>query len=153
MFLVDTNVISEARKRARADPGVSGFFERAARHGDALYLSSITVGELRRGIDRIRRRGDAEQAGRLEAWLDRVLDQYADRVLDVDADVAQVWGRLCVPHPEHPVDKQIAATALIHDLVVVTRNTRDYAGTGARLMNPFAAPASGRAPAPVPPSG
>lgn len=153
MFLVDTNVISEARKRARADPGVRGFFERAARHGDALYLSSITVGELRRGIERIRRRGDAEQAGRLEAWLDRVLEQYADHVLDVDADVAQVWGRLCVSHPEHPVDKHIAATALIHDLVVVTRNTRDYAGTGARLMNPFAAPASGRAPAPAPPSG
>lgn len=153
MFLVDTNVISEARKRARADPGVAAFFERAARDGDALYLSAITVGELRRGIERIGRRGDADQARRLEVWLDLVLDQYADHVLDVDADVAQVWGRLCVPHPEHPIDKQIAATALIHDLVVVTRNTQNYAGTGARVMNPFAAPASDPAPAPAPPSG
>jgi predicted nucleic acid-binding protein len=153
VFLVDTHVISEARRRVRADPGVSGFFERAARDGDALYLSSITVGELRRGVGRIRRRGDAEQAGRLEAWLDQMLDQYADHVLDVDADVAQVWGRLCAPHPDHPIDKQIAATALIHDLVVVTRNTRDFAGTGARVMNPFADPASDPAPAPAPPSG
>lgn len=141
MYLIDTNVISEARKKSRANPGVIDFFHRVANTGDPVYLSVITIGELRRGVELIRLRGDAEQAGLLEDWLSAVLDQYADKVLAFDADAAQVWGRLRVPNPEHALDKQIAATALVHDLIVVTRNSADFAGTGVKVMNPFVAPA------------
>lgn len=141
MYLIDTNVISEVRKKLRANPGVIDFFHRVARAGDPVYLSVITVGELRRGVELIRQRGDAEQAGLLEDWLSAVLDQYAEKVLAFDADAAQVWGRLRVPNPEHALDKQIAATALVHDLTVVTRNAADFAGTGVKVMNPFVAPA------------
>ncbi len=141
MYLIDTNVISEARKRSRANPGVIDFFNRVASAGDPVYLSVITIGELRRGVGLIRQRGDTEQAGLLEHWLSAVLEQYSDKVLAFDADAAQVWGRLRVPKPEHALDKQIAATALVHDLTVVTRNGSDFAGTGVKVMNPFVAPA------------
>ena len=138
MYLIDTNVISEARKRARADRGVLAFFERAAGEGETSYLSSVSLGELRRGIELIRQRGDVPQALLLEHWLAIVLEQFPERVLSFDAEAAQVWGRLRVPHPEHALDKQIAAIALVNDLIVVTRNTGDFAGTGVRLLNPFA---------------
>ncbi|MGB5103564.1 MAG: type II toxin-antitoxin system VapC family toxin [Steroidobacteraceae bacterium] len=128
MHLIDTSVVSEAGKKLRANPGVIEFFARLASAGEPVYLSVITVGELRRGVELIRLRGDTEQAGLLEDWLSAVLDQYADKVLAFDADAAQVWGRLRVPNPEHALDQQIAATALVHDLTVVTRNAADFAG-------------------------
>jgi predicted nucleic acid-binding protein len=137
VYLIDTNVISEARKQARAHPGVVAFFREAAERGDALYLSVVTLGELRRGVELIRHRGDITQANLLESWLDGVVQDYSDSILPFDADAAQVWGRLRVPHPEHEIDKQIAATALIHDLTVVTRNVADFVGTGVRLRDPF----------------
>lgn len=140
MYLIDTNVISEARKKSRANAGVIELFDRIARAGDPVYLSVITIGELRRGVELIRLRGDTEQAGLLADWLSAVLGQYADKVLAFDADAAQVWGRLRAPNPEHALDKQIAATALVHDLTVVTRNAVDFAGTGVKVMNPFVAP-------------
>lgn len=137
MYLIDTNVLSEARKQARANRGVTEFFERVATTGEAVYLSAVSVGELRRGVELIRHRGDAEQASRLEAWLISVLEYYGDDILPFDADAAQVWGRLRVPHPEHALDKQIAAIALVNDLTVVTRNTAEFEGAGVRLLNPF----------------
>ena len=137
MYLIDTNVISEARKKDRANPGVIAFFREVAAHEETLYLSVISVGELRRGVDLIRHRGDAQQAELLVNWLNDILDQYRDNILPFDIDAAQVWGRLRVPHAEHEIDKQIAAIALINGLTVVTRNTADFAGTGVTLRNPF----------------
>jgi predicted nucleic acid-binding protein len=85
----------------------------------------------------MRHRGDVEQAQLLEIWLDELLYSYSGKILEFDSLVAQVWGRLRVPNPENPIDKQIAATALVHQLVVVTRNTADFAGTGVEILNPF----------------
>lgn len=135
MYLVDTNVISEARKGRNANPGVQAFW-RGADPAD-LYIAVQTIGEIRRGLENLRQRGDGAQAKRLAAWLDIVVTDYADRILDFDLDCAQVWGRLMSPHPQHPIDKQIAAIALIHDLTVVTRNVDDFSGLGVRLDNPF----------------
>lgn len=144
VYLIDTNVISEARKKAKANSGVIEFFNHVSSTGEAVYLSVVTVGELRRGVELIRLRGDAEQANLLEDWLTIVLDEYAGNVLAFDADAAQIWGRLRVPYPEHALDKQIAATALVHDLTVVTRNAADVEGTGVRVLNPFVSATPGR---------
>ncbi|MBU6251446.1 MAG: type II toxin-antitoxin system VapC family toxin [Cyanobacteria bacterium REEB417] len=140
MFLIDTNVISEARKGQRADAGVQAFWAAAARDDTPLFLAAVTIGELRRGVELIRHRGDQSQAQLLEQWLEEVLQTYGDRVLKLDGDAAQIWGRLRVPNPHNAIDKQIAAIALLHDLTVVTRNTDDFAGCGVGLLNPFQAP-------------
>jgi hypothetical protein len=137
MYLIDTNVVSEARKRNKADPGVLAFFTHVAERDEALYLSVVTLGELRRGIELMRHRGDLLQADLLERWFSTLLDDHADSILEFDADAAQVWGRLRVPHPEHDIDKQIAAIALIHDLTVVTRNEAHFRDTGVAVLNPF----------------
>jgi hypothetical protein len=137
MYLVDTDVISEIRKGEKANAGVRAFFESAKRDEVDLYLSVVSVGELRQGVERIRHRGDSEQAALLDRWLRQVTRTYADAILPIDEESAHVWGRLRVPNPENPLDKQIAATALIHDLTVVTRNTEHFAPTGAKLKNPF----------------
>ena len=137
VYLIDTNIISEARKKDKADLGVQRFFARVAAEETPIYLSVVTIGELRRGIELIRHRGDALQAQQLEAWLQTVLTEYADCILPMDEEIAQIWGRLRVPHPEHALDKQIAATALIYSLTVVTRNQRDFEATGVRVLNPF----------------
>jgi predicted nucleic acid-binding protein len=142
MYLIDTNVISEVRKREKANPGVLAFFRQAATRDEAVYLSVVTVGELRRGVELIRHRGDEPQAELLERWLQRVLQEHKHNILDFDADAAQVWGKLRVPHHEHELDKQIAATALVHDLTIVTRNEAHFAATGVRLLNPFTSQAA-----------
>jgi predicted nucleic acid-binding protein len=137
VYLVDTDVISEARKGDQGNAGVRAFFSRASDEGAELYLSAVTIGELRQGVERIRHRGDKSQAQRLERWLLLVTSAYADRILPLDEETAQVWGRLRVPNPANPLAKQIAATALIHDLIVVSRNVAHYAPTGVRVTNPF----------------
>jgi toxin FitB len=137
VYLIDTNVISEARKGDRANRGVVAFMKELADSRDLVFLASVTIGELRRGVEIIRRRGDADQAERLETWLESVVEQFRERILAFDADAAQVWGRLRVPDPDHALDKQIAAIALVNDLMLVTRNVWDFEGLGVRLKNPF----------------
>ena len=135
-WLVDTNVLSELRKGDRAHPGIRAWFA-DAQEGE-LFTSVLVLGEIRRGIESIRRR-DAPSALALEQWLARLASDFADRVLPVDARVADRWGGLNVPDPIPTVDGLLAATALVHDLVLVTRNVRDVERTGVRLWDPTAA--------------
>ncbi|MEQ1505470.1 MAG: type II toxin-antitoxin system VapC family toxin [Myxococcota bacterium] len=132
-WLLDTNVVSELRKGPRADPGVVRWS--TGRQDDA-WLSVLTVGEIRRGIES-KRRVDELAARRLDAWLDGLLGAFSARILPVDVRVAEVWGRLNVPDPRPAMDTLIAATALVHGLTLVTRNVRDVVGTGVRVLNPF----------------
>jgi len=137
MYLIDTNIVSELRRNEAANPGVRRFFIDAAQQQIPLFLSAITVGELRRGVELIRHRGDHIQADRLERWLDALLADFADFILPFDEVAAQLWGKLRVPHSENALDKQIAATALVHGLIVVTRNEKDFISTGVQVINPF----------------
>lgn len=137
MYLVDTNVLSEVRKKSKANKGVRAFFKQAVENEVQVFLSVVTVGELRRGVELIRHRGDTRQANQLEKWLLALLTDYQDYILDINQDVAQLWGRLRVPHHENALDKLIAATALIYELTVVTRNHKDFVRTGVRVLNPF----------------
>ena len=137
MYLVDTNVISELRKGKRADAGVLAFFGKAAQFEQPVYVSVVTLGEIRRGIDQIQYRGDGAQARLLEDWFELVLGEYSDHILTFTATEAQVWGRLMVPHPHNALDKQIAAIALTYGLTLVTRNTKDFSHCGVKLLNPF----------------
>lgn len=121
MYLIDTNVISELRKQDKANTGVQQFFQSAIEQDARLYISAVTLGELRRGVELIRYRGDQQQADLLEAWLQTILDDYADHLLDFTVTEAQVWGHLRVPHPQNALDKQLAATALTRNLTLVTR--------------------------------
>lgn len=132
-YLLDTNVVSEAR-RPRPDAGVNAFLLDAAR-ADA-YLSVLTLGELRKGAE-AKRRVDPVSAERIEAWIGRLEVQYADKTLPVDKPVAEAWGRLMADRPRPIVDTLIAATAMVHGLTLVTRNTRDIADTGVTAINPW----------------
>jgi predicted nucleic acid-binding protein len=136
-FLLDTNVVSELRKGPKTNRSVVRWFSELG--DETLHLSVLVVGELRQGIERLRAR-DRTSTQRLDRWLKGLVDGYAGRILPVDETVAEVWGRLNVPDPPPAVDGLLAATALVHDLTLVTRNTRDLARTGARLLNPFEGP-------------
>lgn len=134
-YLIDTNVISEARRGQRANSGVRRWFES---HADQdLWISVLVVGELRRGSALIRRR-DPAAADRLDAWVMSLEASYADRILPVSLDIARRWALLGVPDPVPVVDGLLAATAITHGLVLVTRNTADVGPTGVTCENPFA---------------
>jgi toxin FitB len=132
-YLLDTNVVSEVRKR-RADPGVVSWF--ASVRTTELYLSVLVIGEIRRGVERLRGR-DADRAAAYEKWLIDLQEAYGDRVVPVTAEIADVWGRIGAPDPLPEVDGVLAATAIVHGWTLVTRNTSDVARTGVRLLNPF----------------
>ena len=132
-FLLDTNVLAEARKPA-GDVNVRAWL--ASVRGAELYLSVLVVGEIRQGIERLRRRHPT-QAAVFEAWLVTLRRDYADH-LPIPAEIAEEWGRLNVPDPVPAIDGLLAATARVHRLTFVTRNTADVARTGVQLLNPFA---------------
>jgi hypothetical protein len=133
-YLVDTNVISELRKRERADPAVQAWFASVA--DEEIFLSVLTVGEIRQGVERIRRR-DPSAATALDRWLDRVVEMHRDRLVPVDRLVAEEWGRMNVPDPLPVIDGLLAATAKITGLTLATRNVADVERTGVDLVNPF----------------
>ncbi len=138
MYLLDTNVISEMRRGRSADAGVRRFLHDFE---EDLYLPVQVIGELRYGVERLRRKSDHSQAEMLELWLNDVLETYAGRIKSFDLECAQIWGTMSAATHQSAIDKQIAAIALLYDLTLVTRHTRHYAGTGARALNPFEADA------------
>ena len=137
-YLIDTNVISELRKGERADPGVASWFADLAE--EEVYLSVLTLGEIRRGVESIRRR-DPEAGGALESWLGRVSEVHRARVLPIDRSIAEEWGRMNVPDPLPVIDGLLAATAKMTGLTLATRNTDDFARSGVSFLNPFSASA------------
>lgn len=136
-YLVDTNVISELRKGARANARVRSWFEAVS--DDEVYLSVLVIGEVRRGVEAVRRR-DARHADALEHWLRRLVADHADRLLPLDIDVAEEWGRLAAVRSVSVIDTLLAATARVHGLTLATRNVRDVAWTGVDCVNPFDEP-------------
>jgi predicted nucleic acid-binding protein len=142
MYLIDTNVISEYRKGARANSGVTAFF--AGAHENSLFLPPQVIGEIQAGIAQLRRRGDealAERAHAYERWLDGLITRFGDRILEFDTDAARLWGTLLSNQKKdpHTVDKQIAAIALLRNLTVVTRDKGDAFSRIPKLavLNPF----------------
>jgi predicted nucleic acid-binding protein len=137
MFLIDTNVISELRKRDRAEPRVLAWADQS--NEADFRLSCITLLEVRYGALLIQRR-DPIQGNLMLAWFARdIVGAFAGRILPIDESVAIACAALHVPDPKPDRDAYIAATALVHDLTVVTRNTRDFTGTGVKLFNPWEA--------------
>ncbi len=133
-YLIDTNVLSELRKGARCDPNVSRWF--ASVDPEEVFLSVLAVGEIRNGIERIRRRDD-RSARVLDTWLRKLIAEHSDRILPIDEAIAQEWGRLSVPDRIPVVDGLMAATARVHSLTLATRNLKDVARTGVPCINPF----------------
>ena len=133
MMLLDTMVLSELRKTA-PNAGVVSFIE--AQTADALFLSVLTVGEIEAGIEK-QRTAAPEFAEELNQWLTLLELQFAQCILPVTPAIAKLWGRLCVQTGNKGIDNLIAATALCHNLTVVTRNVKDFAPTGVRVFNPY----------------
>lgn len=134
-YLLDTNVISETRK-SRPDAGVIAFLSAAG--GEGLFLSVLTLGELRKGVA-LKRRVDPEAATELAIWVEGIANNFADRILPIDSATALRWGELSAGRSLPVIDMLIAATALSRDLTLVTRNTRDFESSGALLLDPWQA--------------
>jgi predicted nucleic acid-binding protein len=135
-YLLDTNVISELRKGERADENVRAWFGALA--DEEIYLSVLTIGEIRRGVENVRRR-DPDSASALDSWLARLGEAYRDRILPIDRAIAEEWGRMNVPDPLPVVDGLLAATAKMAGLTFATRNVADVEGAGVELVDPFSA--------------
>ena len=133
-FLLDTNVVSELRKRERANANLRRWLDEQS--GAELWLSVLVVGELRRGVELIARR-EKQAASKLRAWLDSTVKDYADRILPVTVGICERLALLSVPDPVPTVDGLLAATAIEHGLTLVTRNLADVARTGVSVVNPF----------------
>ena len=135
-YLIDTNVISEVRKKKRCDPNVARWY--ASIDDTEIYLSVLVLGEIRKGIELARPR-DPQKASALERWLLSVIEAFGGRILPIDDNVAEEWGRMNAPRLRPIVDSLMAATAKVNGLTLVTRNIGYVAGSGASCLNPFEA--------------
>jgi hypothetical protein len=135
-FLLDTNVISEIRKRDRADPNVARWIARTP--VTEIGTSVLVLAKIRRGIE-LKRRRDSEQAKSLDRWFSQMRAELADRVLPIDEPIAETWALLGIPNPLPVIDSLLAATAIVHGLTLVTRNVAQIAATGVSLLDPFTA--------------
>ena len=133
MYLVDTNVISEARRGSRQALAWMRSVDPAS-----IYLSALTLGEVMRGIA-LKQKSDPTGAGHLAEWLRRLRRDHADRILQVTDVVAVEWGRIAAIRPRGDIDGLIAATAIVNDLILVTRNVGDFHDTGVSVINPWEA--------------
>ena len=133
-YLLDTNVVSETRRK-NPDPGVIAFLQSV--DSSSLYLSVLTIGELRKGIT-AKRRTDPAAAKSLAAWAQGLEVGFADRILGVDATIARLWGEWSADRPRSVVDTLLAATAVVHELTLVTRNIRDAQGLPVKVIDPWA---------------
>jgi hypothetical protein len=132
-FLLDTNVLSETRKK-KPDSGVVAFLD--STEGSQLYLSVLTLGEFRKGVV-AKSRQDADASARLSMWVDGLETSYADRILEVDTAIARLWGEWSGERPRSVIDTLLAATAVVRELTLVTRNERDVADLPVRTLNPW----------------
>jgi predicted nucleic acid-binding protein len=133
-YLIDTNIISEVRKGTRCEPSVAAWYH-SILDGD-VHLSVLVLGEIRKGAELARPR-DAPKARALTSWLAQVEAAFAERILSVDARVADEWGRMNALRPIPIIDGLLAATAKVHGMTFVTRNAADVEGLGVKLLNPF----------------
>jgi len=132
-YLLDTNVVSESR-RSNADTGVSWFFRAVdERH---LHISALTIGELCKGAEKLRRK-DPERALDFLTWINEIELSFGDRVLPIEQSISRIWGEISADRGRPVVDTLIAATAIANDLVIVTRNVRDFRGINVEIMNPW----------------
>ncbi|MEO3870227.1 type II toxin-antitoxin system VapC family toxin [Nonomuraea sp. B12E4] len=132
-YVLDTNIISEVRK-PHGNLDVKSWVGSSL--GPTLFLSVISIGEIRWGIEQ-RRRSDPKQALVLERWLARLYNSFRDRIIPITADIVEEWGRLRSERSRGTSDMLIAATAKVHGWSVVTRNVKDFADTGVTVINPF----------------
>ena len=133
-YLIDTKIISEVRKGARCNVHVSAWYASVA--DEDIFLSTLVLGEIRKGVELARPR-DAGKAAALERWLREVEVAFDGRVFGIDNAVSDQWGRMCAIRPIPVIDGLLAATAATHNLTLVTRNDRDVDGLGATVLNPF----------------
>lgn len=134
-LLLDTNVLSELRKGERCNPSVRDWFSTV--QADDLFVSVLVVGEIRRGIELLRRR-DTRGAAALDRWLSELERRYGDHILPITLEICRVWGAMSLARPLAPIDGLMAATAVRHGMTLVTRNVADVARSGADVLDPFA---------------
>ena len=133
-YLIDTNVISEIRRGTKCDANVAAWWQSV---DDAdIYLSVLVLGEIRKGVERARL-NDPAQARALEKWLTTLVQSYGEQILPIDQAVADEWGRMSAKRPVSTIDALLAATAKVHGMTLVTRNTSDVDDLGAEVVNPF----------------
>jgi predicted nucleic acid-binding protein len=132
MYLLDTNVVSEARLGI---PQAVSWLRSVDPLG--VHLSVLTLGEIMRGIA-LKQKADPRTAGHLSEWLRKIRDDHADRILPITAEIAVEWGRIAAMRPRGDIDGLIAATAIVHDLIIVTRNVSDFSDTSAAVIDPWA---------------
>ena len=133
-FLLDTNVVSELRKKRRNEPKVQGWLSSV--YSEDLFTSVIVIGEIRRGIEKVRPT-DPVFASQLELWMRRLQIDYRDRILSITEEIAEFWGTICPNDPLPEPDGLIAATTLHHGMTLVTRNAEHVQRSGVKLLNPW----------------